>query len=56
MSNDELMIRGFITTLTAEQQAEVTRLAQAMRDLIASAPEGIGAIAFSLVGIELQGE
>lgn len=56
MSNDELMTRGLISTLTAEQQAEVTRVAQAMRDLIASAPEGIGHLAFALVGFEIQGE
>lgn len=56
MSNDELMTRGLISTLTAEQQAEVTRVAQAMRDLIASAPDGVGHIAFALVGFEIQGE
>ena len=54
MSNDELMVRGVISTLTAQQQAEVTRVAQAIRDLIATAEEGIGHIAFALVGAQIQ--
>lgn len=56
MKTDELLIRGVISTLKPEQQAEVTRVAQAIRDLIATAPDGEGMLAFALVGAEMQGK
>lgn len=54
MNTEKLLILGFISTLTADQQAEVTKVAQGMRDMIESASEGVGIIALSLVATEIQ--
>ena len=54
MNQTELLIRGLISSLKPERQAEVTRVAQAIRDLIATAPNGEGLLAFGLVGAELE--
>lgn len=50
-----LMMRGLISALTAEDQAQVAILAQAFRDAVKSAGPA-GKIALALVGVEMQAE
>lgn len=55
MTPDHLQILGMIALLPPEHQAEVKRLAEAIRALTKD-EQGLGVIAMALVGVEIQEE
>lgn len=49
-----LIIKGIISELPAVQRETVNEMADTVRRMIKSAPEGEGTLAMALVGAELQ--
>ena len=59
MNYDEqtlLMFKGLVASLPEEQQAKVKEAEKKLRDVMADYPEGEAAIAFGLIGAQMQME
>ncbi len=49
-----LMFKGLIASLPEESQEKVKKVSQAIREVLASYPDGEATVALGLIGAELQ--